>query len=168
MTAPGPPQNDIRVLWLAIGWALSVMAIPSLGLRFFDQTLQNNSQYSRGQILVAIPELLGEFVFPVDNAGDPLRPSGWQYLPERFDLLVVAGMILLFAWGWGSLLVRWLFPSLPSPQGADTAAPRGRVGLGTDLEQLYWSLVTGLAAWGTLALLLGLCGVLSQIGRAHV
>ena len=164
MNAPAPPRiNHPPIGRLAFGWVGSVMALLIAIAWFSVQRLQNNGDYTRLDIWVALPELLGELVSPTVNPNPLVRPSGWEYLPERFDLMAVAGVILLFAWGWGSVIVERLFPRPQRPLGADADLPCWRVGLGTELERLYWSLVTGIAVWGTLTLLLGLCGVLSPL-----
>ena len=164
MNAPAPPRiNHPPIGQLAFGWVGSVVALLVAIAWFSAQMLQNNGDYTRLDIWIALPELLGELVSPTVNPNPLVRPSGWEYLPERFDLMAVAGVILLFAWGWGSVIVERLFPRPQRPLGADADLPCWRVGLGTELERLYWSLVTGIAVWGTLTLLLGLCGVLSPL-----
>ena len=131
MTIPAPLPNDSRQLKLAAGWACSQAALwlgvaCFLGLFWFSpKALQNNSDYTRSQIFFALPELLSEFVSSTQNPNPPVRPSGWQYVPERFDLMAVAGVILLFAWGWGSLIVRRMIfdaqitSRLERPRGPD-------------------------------------------------
>lgn len=126
-----------------MGWLLSVLGLIGGLIWFSSQTLQNNSPITRGQIWLSLPELLVDHL-----ASDPDGRSSWSHLTERFDLIVIASLILIFAWGWGRGIVRGLLP----PADND---PSG-------LESLFWSLVTGLAAWGTLTLLLGLCGLLSR------
>lgn len=128
---------------VSLGWLISLIALLGGLLWFSNQSLQNNAQFVRTQVWLSLPELL------VDNfAPDPNEISGWSHLPERFDLLAVASGILVFAWGWGRLVVRYVLGQVLASL--------------TRLESLYWSLVTGLALWGTLTLLLGLGGVLSR------
>ena len=172
MTAPASPPTGNRSLKLMIGWGLAVAAIYGGVGWFSSETLQNNSQFSRLDVWIAVPDLLGDLITPASPVASPgvyesaaTRPSGWQFFPERLDLLAVAGAIWVFAWGWGSLLVGWLIPHdhPPRPPETNTAVAHSPVGPLTELERLYWSLVTGVAAWGTLTLLLGLCGVLSPV-----
>lgn len=128
---------------VSLGWLISLIALLGGLLLFSKQSLQNNSQFSRIQVWFSLPELLADHL-----AADPDGTSGWSHLPERFDLLGVAGTVLVFAWGWGRLALRLVL-------GQALASL-------TRLESLYWSLVTGLALWGTLTLLLGLGGFLSR------
>ena len=127
----------------SLGWLISLIALLGGLVWFSNQSLQNNSQFSRSQVWLSLPELLADHF-----AADPEGRSGWSHLPERFDLLAVAGLILVFAWGWGRAVTRRLLNDALVPM--------------TRLESLYWSLVTGLAVWGTLTLLLGLAGLLSR------
>ena len=143
-----------------IGWLIAVAAIYGGIVWFSSETLQNNSEYSRRDLWIAVPDLLGEYFSFTENSNEPVRPSGWLYFPERLDLLAGAGLILLFSWGWGYLIVDQLYPCPTRESGAGLASPLPYAEQGTDLERLYWSLVTGIAAWGTLTLLLGLCGVM--------
>jgi hypothetical protein len=123
---------------MSLGWLISVIALVA-GLYWFSQQPLQKPIESRTQLWLLLPELLAQH-WSVDPQGE----SGWKYFPERFDLLLVAGATLAFAWGWGRAVTR----RLVSPPGG--------------LESVYWSLVTGLAVWGTLTLLLGLCGFLSR------
>ena len=164
-----PPASN-RTLRLAVGWVVAVVAIFGGIVWFSSETLQNNSVFNRLDVWIAIPDLLGDLITPTPPVSSMdlfqiarPRPSGWRYLAERFDLMGIAGAILLFAWGWGSLIVDRLFLSPTRQRGSGDVIPHQQVGLGSELEHLYWSLVIGIAAWGTLTLLLGLCGVVSLV-----
>lgn len=137
---PSAERPDTKV---SLGWLISLIALLGGLVWFSSRSLQNNSQFSRSQIWLSLPELLADH-FAADSDGT----SGWRNLPERFDLLAVAGTILVFAWGWGRAVTRRLLNDALVPM--------------TRLESLYWSLATGLAVWGTLTLLLGLAGLLSR------
>jgi len=77
---------------------------------FYSFTLPNsNPPVSRLLIWMELPQLLAACVFP--SAGGP--PSGWQYFPQRFDLLAVAALILAGAWGLGHLALRAVRPAIP-------------------------------------------------------
>lgn len=150
MTPPvANTSRSRRLMHLAIGWWLAVAAIYGGVVWFSSENLQNNSDIKRLDIWLAIPELLGEYVAPtVAPNQPPPASSGWRFFAERIAPLEVAAVILLFAWGWGRLAVRRLLPSAE---------------WGDRVEQGYWSLVVGLAIWGTLTLLLGLFGELSVV-----
>ncbi|MCA9028017.1 MAG: hypothetical protein KDA86_22595 [Planctomycetaceae bacterium] len=78
-------------------------------LWFYSLTLPNaqttdGTSISRVDLWTNLSDLLLENVFPTKDGNSP--PSGWQYLPQRFDLVAVAGFILAGAWGLGHLLLR--------------------------------------------------------------
>ncbi len=155
------PRHDIGKL--AIGWVVAVAAIYCGVVWFSSETLQNNSEFSRRDLWLAVPGLLGEHLAPTVNPDEAAQPSGWQFFPERLPEMMIAGFILVFAWGWGSLVFDRLVHSSTRERGITSTDPRWRFGREGNLEQFYWSLVTGIAVWGTLTLLLGLCGVLSPV-----
>ncbi len=157
MTPLATPPTSHSPLQLAIGWVVAVAAIYGGVVWFSSETLQNNSDYSRGDLWLGVLDQLAEMLSPTVKPHEGVRPSGWQYLPERLPELGIAALILVFAWGWGSLLFGFLLPRPQRLPGADADQSDGC----TKLERLYWSLVTGIAVWGTLTLLLGLCGMLS-------
>ena len=142
------PLNRPLII-LAIGWLFAVVAIYGGVVWFSSENLQNNSDIKRLDIWLAIPELLGECISPtvVPNQ-PPSAPSGWRFFSERIAPLGVAIVILFFAGGWGRLALRYLLPCTER---------------GDRVEQGYWSLVIGLAIWGTLTLLLGLFDRLSVV-----
>ena len=144
MTAPASHEPNHFALKPAIGWLLAVAAIYG-GVAWFSlENLQNNSDIKRLDIWFGIPELLGEFVVPTVVPNQPLPPpSGWRFFPERMDSLVYAFLVIAFCRNWGNLVVRKWIP---------------RDEWGDRLERLYWALVTGIAVFGTLTLLLGLVG----------
>lgn len=122
-------------MFVGIGW-------------FLSQSLQNNPQFSRLDLSFLMPEMLGEFISPSAVPGDDSGPSGWQYFPERLPIIIFAVGMLAMGWSWGDTIIRLLLPS-------DQLSDRG--------ERFYWSLVSGLAIWGTLTLLLGLMGALYPV-----
>lgn len=113
---------------------------------FLSQNLQNNAQFSRRAICLLLPESLGELLSP--SPGDQGYRTGWRYFPERLPLLAYAVVVLTMSWSWGNSVVRRLLP-------VDER--------GDKIERLYWGIVTGLAAWGTLTLLLGLMGAMHPL-----
>ncbi len=84
-------------LWLtiALAWLLGFL------LFFYSFELPNNRPTTRFDIWMILPTLL-----PPSAPSDPGAPYGWQNLPQRFDLMFVAGIILAGAWGAGHLLLR--------------------------------------------------------------
>ncbi len=142
MPTPAVPPPDRSHAVMGFGWMCSITGLVCGITWFLSETLQNHSQFGSRMNFWFI------LTTPTEGSHGLDRPSGWQYFPERFELMVVAGVIWLFAWGWGSLIVRRLI-------SGDQIMSR--------MERLYWSLVTGIATWGTLTLLLGLMGVLSPV-----
>lgn len=134
-------------LQLMVQWVIAIACFYMGIIWFSNQPLQNNSEVSRRQVWLEIPELLADHLVPSHDGTGIVSPSGWQYFPERLGPLAIAITILGFAWGWGSLVVRRLLSDY---------------GTFDRLERCYWSLCIGLAVWGTLTLLLGLCGWLSR------
>ena len=133
---------------IAVRWGVAVIAM-FVGIGWFlSQNLQNNAQFSRLNLSFLLPEMLGEFVSPSAGPDDQANPSGWQYFPERLPIIIFAVGLLAMSWSWGDNIIRLLIPP-------DQLSDRG--------ERFYWSLVTGLAIWGTLTLLLGLMGALYPV-----
>ena len=139
------PVTESPPLRIALRWGVAVVAM-FVGIGWFlSQNLQNNAQFSRLDLSFLMPEMLGELLSPSAIPGDEVGPSGWSYLPERLPLLAYALVLLGMSWSWGNCVIRRL---LPPDEMSDHA------------ERFYWALVTGLAAWGTVTLLLGLMGAL--------
>jgi hypothetical protein len=109
---------------------------------FFTQTPQN--PFSRVDLLADTPGYLLEKISPIEE--DARGQSGWRYLPQRFDLLPVAGLILAGAWGLGHLSLR-----LMRLQFGDWR-----------LSRTVFALGLGLSLWSLTTLLLGLCGLLQH------
>lgn len=107
------------------------------GLYF--SSLLPNAGIERLTVLVQAPELLAaNFLSAAD--------SGWRFFPQRFDLLLIAAMILAGAWGLGRLAL---------------AALR----IATDplsAEGVAYALGLGLSLWSLVTLALGAAGLLSQ------
>ncbi len=128
--------RDVGVVVAGLAWMLA------FGWHFFSQQLPNNADFNRGRLLLETPWLLMETVSPLEP--DPARPSGWRYFPERFDLLLVAAVILAGAWGAGHLLLRGLGLREEQRTAARTVFAFG----------------LGLSAWSLVTLGLGLAGLL--------
>lgn len=130
--------RDAALVLIALAWMLA------FGAHFFSRPLSNNSQFTRRMLLAETPWLLLDNVSP--QQADAARASGWEHLPDRLDLLGVAGVILAGAWGAGHLLLRGL-----GVRDGERSAARTAFAMGL-----------GFSAWSLITLGLGLCGVMSQ------
>ncbi|MFG0294792.1 MAG: hypothetical protein ACF8PG_02705, partial [Maioricimonas sp. JB045] len=107
------------------------------GTAFYAATLPNNPEFTRLDVWGVVPELLLDNIAPLPDENAP--PSGWQYLPQRFDLLLVAAVILLGAIAGGDLLLRLVrVHRLLRP-----------------LERFVLAAALGLSAWSLVTLLSG-------------
>lgn len=109
---------------------------------FFGETLPNFhiADTRRFDLLMLLPELLGgNFQQTAD--------SGWHTLPQRFDLMFIAAIILAAAWGLGRIALRKL---------------RLDVVIGS-AEAWAVTLGLGLSLWSLVTLGLGVCGVLNRV-----
>jgi hypothetical protein len=113
---------------------------------FFTRTLPNNPDNNRLDLLIETPSQLLDNIVPADVDPFGLRPSGWRYLPQRFDLLGVAVSILGAAWGLGHLVLRLLRVRSREASAARTVFAFG----------------AGLSGWSMVTLLLGLAGFLMR------
>ncbi len=136
---PKPRQTPIReALFIAAAFAWLVW----FSWFFFSRTPQN--PFSRVDLLADTPGYLMEIISPIEK--DARAKSGWQYFPQRFDLLPIAGLILAGAWGLGHLSLRLL-----RLQFADWR-----------LGRTVFALGLGLSLWSLMTLLFGLCGLLQR------
>lgn len=126
----------VGTLWLA-----------AFGYVFFSSLLPNAQDrspgLSRDQLLIHLPELYSTFWANLHN---PATPSGWQYLPQRFDLIGCAAFILLTAVCLGRLCLRGL----------------GLFSMWDRPVRLALTGGVGLSALSLVTLALGLAGVFSQ------
>lgn len=135
-----PAGRCLAVLWLLLftGW-------------FFTTRLDNNQGIDRLELVSVTPELMIEPFVPTSAAATrpgqaPGPVRAWSHVADRFDMAVCAAAILVGAWGWGTLGLRWLVP--------------GR-GL-TRLERTVLGIALGLS-WLSLATLgCGLAGMLDR------
>lgn len=114
-------------------------------LIFFLQVLPNaGSSLTRMDIWKFLPELYLDLIFPPPEIAET---TGWKYLPQRLDLILVAGLIYLAAWGAGNLilkLIRW-----------DT--PQNRA------ERIPLIFGLGLSALSLMTMVLGKCGIMHPV-----
>ncbi len=124
---------------LAAGWLVGFL------LFFYSFTLPNSQpRTSRSDVWQVLPILFLNLVDPLPLQNAP--PVGWGNLPQRFDLLLVAAIILAGAWALGHLLLRAIKPPLPS----------------RSTERTVFAFGLGLAGLSLLVLGCGLAGWLSR------
>ena len=118
-----------------------------------------NPPVYRWELWSLVPELL-DFVDPPQNdaerrSGAAVAHSGWEYFPQRLDLLAVMAVILAGAWGAGNLLLRALrLTRLPAGERTVFAFGAGLSGL--SLATLCMGFAGNLSR-PVLASLIGLC-----------
>ncbi|MBX3436236.1 MAG: phospholipid carrier-dependent glycosyltransferase [Planctomycetaceae bacterium] len=99
----GSRHSSLALRLLGLAWLIGfILWFSSFTLP--NNKYQNGSPIPRWDLWEALPDLLLENVFPTREPGS--SPSGWSYLPQRFDLLMVASWILIGAWGLGHLALR--------------------------------------------------------------
>lgn len=95
---------------------------------------------------------------------------GLKTLMERFlggrDLLTSGGVLQLFFFGFGSLLMGLAAATLVAGWASDELEGRLDLVLGAPLSRRRWVVLSGLGVYGAVAALTGLAGVLVAIGAA--
>jgi hypothetical protein len=137
--------DDRQNFWWMAGGAAWVVGFC---IYFSMSVLPNNPPHSRDIVWLLLPEYYNAWLFgPVPETA--LR-SGWQFLPQRFDLLAVAIAILVSAMALGRLSLRAIYRTISSGVDVDTA------------EGVVFSSGLGLSLVSLLTLLIGLCGGLQR------
>ncbi len=108
--------------------------------------LADGTAISRSDLWRILSDLLLENLFPTQEAASP--PSGWRYLPQRFDLLAVAGVIVAGAWGLGHLALRLI----------------GLRGSLDRFERTVFALGLGLSGLSLMTMICGVAGMLNRWG----
>lgn len=121
----------------AIAWAVIFVSA------FYVQTLPNNP-ISRLEIWNEVPNELLNWIAPVKLKTAP--PSGLGYLPQRFQILSYASLILAGIWGCGHLLLRALQPGVRRKCA----------------ERTVFAFGLGYSAFSLIALGMGLAGIMSR------
>lgn len=132
----GAARNGSWRVGLAVAW-LSVFLVA-----FYQFDLPNNPQISRVMIWEQVPSIFMELVDPIETRG--AIDTSWAYLPQRFNILAPAVLVLASAWAVGCLILR-LFP----------VALLG-------VEQLVVASGLGLSGLSLLTLICGVLGRLSS------
>jgi hypothetical protein len=157
------PAHKLLLAAIALLWLALILVC------FFSVELDKNSHFSRWDFWVFVPDLVDPPA-PDASAGH----SGWQYFPQRLDLLAVAAVILAGAWGAGHLVLRiirflplvrqrrpWIAgktsPESPLPHLAERDDSMTR-----SLERTVFAFGLGLAALSLVTLGAGLVGWLSR------
>ncbi|MFO1093757.1 MAG: hypothetical protein U0992_10665 [Planctomycetaceae bacterium] len=136
MTAPQQPRSrDIVLLIVALAWLLA------FGGHFFSQQVTSDIDLQRIDVMADSGWLLLDNVFAAP--GEQSRNSGWRFFPQRIDLLLVAGTMLLASWSAGQLCLRWL--KIDPPARA---------------ERIVFAFGLGISFWTLVTLGLGLAGIL--------
>lgn len=141
---PLPTDDRQSIWWMAAGTAWVI----GFCLYFSSSVLPNNSEWSRDVLWLLLPDYYKSWFFSTPPEG-AIR-SGWQYLPQRFDLLAVAAGILISAMAVGRLTLRLLYRAVLNGVSVNSA------------EGVVFSAGLGLSLTSLLTLLIGLCGGLQR------
>ena len=125
-----PDESPRLFLWLGLAWLVG------FSLFYYSFTLPNN-HLGRLEILFMLPNLL-----PVSALGS----AQWGNLLQRADLIGVALLIWVGAWGLGELVLRAVRLEIER----------------VSLERTYFAMALGLCAVSLLTLGLGLAGLLNR------
>jgi 4-amino-4-deoxy-L-arabinose transferase-like glycosyltransferase len=130
--------------WGAALW-LALVLTWFFFLELPNNRLPGNQPIVRWQIWTIVPELIDFMDPPPEPRGEPIH-SGWEYLPQRFDLMAAMAVILAGAWGAGHLALRALRVPLPE----------------NSLERVVFAFGIGLSVLSLTTLASGLAGLLSR------
>jgi len=131
--------------------AVALVWVVGFFVFFYSFAFPNSSQgFHRTDIWQQLPILLIDLIAPVSV--ETGIPSGWRYLPQRFDLMLVAAIILAGAWGTGHLILRLVGSTLPNRCA----------------ERTVFAFGIGLSALSLVTLGFGLIGFLSRGALAGV
>jgi len=120
---------------------IALLWLVAFGGHFLAQPFEPKLAIDRIDVLADSGWLLMDNIWPLPD--EHAANSGWRYFPQRFDLLVVAGTMLLAAWSAGQLLLRAL-----------------RIEPAANAERVVYAFGLGLSAWTLATLGLGLAGAL--------
>ena len=127
-----PDETPRLLLWLGLAWLVG------FSLFYYSFTLPNDPNHiGRFEILYSLPQLL-----PFSAIGS----ARWSNLLQRADLIGVALLIWVGAWGLGELVLRAMRLEIER----------------VSLERTYFAMALGLCAVGLLTLGLGLAGLLNR------
>ena len=111
------------------GWRVGVAAAWLIGflVLFYQFDLPNNPQVSRLMIWQQVPAIFLELIDPLASPG--ALDSSWSHLPQRFDVLLPAVLILVAGWAVGCLIMRGLGLTLPKVEHLTLSCGMGLSGL---------------------------------------
>lgn len=113
---------------------------------FFTRPLPNQTEYSRIDFWTIVPEVLADFLPHEQEPGSV--PSGWEFFPQRIELIAWSTLVIAGVWGIGNLLLRFI----------------GLASQFDPIERRVLSVAVGASIWSTLVLILGLVGAFSRTG----
>ncbi|HSG70376.1 MAG TPA: glycosyltransferase family 39 protein [Planctomycetaceae bacterium] len=135
------PDRNHRSIVLQIGAALW---IGLFFVWFFTRPLPNQTEYSRLELWEEVPLLLTDFLPHKPEPGSV--PSGWEFFPQRIELIAWSTLVIAGVWGIGNLMLRLI----------------GLVEQVDPIERRVLSIAAGASIWSTLVLILGLAGAFSR------
>ncbi len=158
MNAPqidGPESRFVTPLRLAAAaWLVGFTVY------FFSQALPN-AGFTRPAFWRESPWLiLDSLLPPVPVPGQPVPDtSGWRFLPQRFNNIAWAALVLAGSWHLGAMLLRAVLQPGALRRGSVSASAAPPLSPGVHLPLAG---LAGLSAWSLVVLGLGLMGVLSR------
>lgn len=136
MSQENPTLSNDRPAWknyLGVGWLIAFLVF------FFCLPIAVGNP-ARWYVLLNVDAYFPGLFQP------SVTPSGWQYLTQRVEFLLVAGLILASSYALGQQLLAKIL----SPQWA------------TDLERALYAIGLGLSSWSLITLTLGWFGILDR------
>ncbi|HUG19491.1 MAG TPA: hypothetical protein VMM56_10960, partial [Planctomycetaceae bacterium] len=97
------PDRNHRSIVLQIGAALW---IGLFFVWFFSRPFPNQTEYSRLDLWKEVPLLLTDFLPHEQEPGSV--PSGWEFFPQRIELIAWSTLIIAGVWGIGNLMLRFI------------------------------------------------------------
>ena len=138
---------------------LAILWVILFSIVFYSFDLPNNPEVSRMDIWKQVPFLLLDLIDPGQE--HPHKATGWKYLSQRSEILIITGIILAGLWSLGHLVLRGIRVPLPSRSPERTVLAMGLGFSGFSLITLGLG-YAGLLSRNLFAALI-LCGVLGEL-----